>query len=157
MYLLLFRIESVSDGLNQSNLQAVNEGQGTVNSGGASGFAMPILRYYVGTGGSQVDEYNAIDYPLAPADMAEFGPSEQIVFTWPSVSQAKYYKLLIEDLAGAEILSAVVLRDTRSYRAPSWLIEKANTDQLRWRIQAFDANAKQVSETLVRRVRILRD
>jgi len=157
MYLLLFRIESVSDGLNQSNLQAVNEGQGTVNSGGASGFAMPTLRYYVGTGGSQVDEYNAIDYPLAPADMAEFGPSEQIVFTWPSVSQAKYYKLLIEDLAGAEILSAVVLRDTRSYRAPSWLIEKANTDQLRWRIQAFDANAKQVNETSVRRVRILRD
>src|SRR3989440_441396 len=122
MYLLLFRIESVSDGLNQSNLQAVNAGQGTVNSGGASGFAMPTLRYYVGTGGSQVDEYNAIDYPLAPADMAEFSPSEQIVFTWPPVSQAKYYKLLIEDLAGAEILSAGLVRGTPRYSGPPWVI-----------------------------------
>ena len=29
MYLLLFRVESVTDGLNQSNLQAVNAGSGT--------------------------------------------------------------------------------------------------------------------------------
>ena len=89
--------------------------------------------------------------------MAEFGASQQIVFTWPLISQAKYYKLTIEDLAGAEILSAIVLRDTRSYRAPSLLFGKANTDQLRWRIRAFDANAKQVNETEVRTVRILRD
>ena len=56
MYLLLFRIEAVTDGLNQSNLDAVNAGRGILNSGGASGFAMPTLRYYVGTGGAQVDE-----------------------------------------------------------------------------------------------------
>src|SRR2546429_5506546 len=132
MNLLLFRIESVSDGLNQSNLQAVNAGQGTVNSGGASGFAMPTLRYYVGTGGSQVDEYNAIDYPLAPADMAEFSPSEQIVFTWPAVSQAKYYKLLIEDLAGAEILSAGVAGGKRRYSAPPRGNAKKKKQQLCW-------------------------
>ncbi len=131
----------------------MNEGQGTVNSGGASGFAMPTLRYYVGTGGSQVDEYNAIDYPLAPADMAEFGPSEQIVFTWPAVSQAKYYKVLIEDLGGVEILSAVVLRDTRSYRAPSLLLKKALGELLRWRVFAFDANGTKLNETPLRTLR----
>jgi hypothetical protein len=158
MYLLLFRVESVSDGLNQSNLQAVNAGQGTLDSGGVSGFAMPTLRYYVGTGGAtQVDEFNAVDQQLTPADMAEFGSSQSIAFTWPSVSQTKYYKLIIENSGGVEIHSAVLLRDTHSYRAPSWLLEKAGTDQLRWRVIAFDANGKQVSETAVRTMRVLHD
>ncbi|HEX3083788.1 MAG TPA: hypothetical protein VHP99_04635 [Pyrinomonadaceae bacterium] len=157
MYLLLFRVESVTDGLNQSNLQDVNAGQGTVNSGGASGFAMPTLRYYVGTGGAQVDEFNAVDYPLAPADMAEFSASQQIVFTWPLISQAKYYKLQIEDVSGAEVHSAVLLRDTHTYRAPSWLFQNATSDVLRWRVVAFDSNGKQLSETVVRALRILRN
>ena len=150
MYLLLFRIEAVTDGLNQSNLQTVNAGQGTLNSGGASGFAMPTLRYYVGTGGAQVDEFNAIDYQLAPADMAEFGVTQQIVFTWPAVTEAKYYRLTIQDAAGAEIFSAVALRDTRSYRAPSWLLERATTDQLRWRVTAVDAKGAKLNETVTR-------
>jgi len=153
MYLLLFRVEAVTDGLNQSNLQTVNAGQGTLNSGGASGFAMPTLRYYVGTGGAQVDEFNAIDYGLAPADMAEFGVTQQIVFTWPPVSQAKYYRLTIEDASGAEMFSAVVLRDTQSYRAPSWLLQRATTDQLRWQVIAVDAKGAKVNETARRTLR----
>lgn len=157
MYLLLFRIEAVADGLGRSDLQAVNAGQGTLNSGGASGFAMPVLRYYVGTGGAQVDEFNAIDYQLAPADLAEFGASQQVVFTWPAVPQATYYRLTIEDATGAEILSAVLLRDTRSYRAPSWLLSPANTNPLRWRVTAFDANRVKLTETVTRRLRRVTD
>jgi len=111
--------------LNQSNLQAVNEGQGTVNSGGASGFAMPTLRYYVGTGGSQVDEYNAIDYPLAPADMAEFRSFRTDRIHMAIRFPGEVLQATDRGPAGAEILSALVLRDTRSYRAPSWLIEKS--------------------------------
>lgn len=156
MYLLLFRLESVTDGLNQSNLQAVNAGTGTVNSGGVSGFAMPTLRYYVGTGGVQVDQFNSVDYQLAPLDMAEFGVSQQVVFTWPSVSLAKYYKLVIEDSAGSEMFSAITLQDTCSYRAPSWLLEKALTNQLRWRVTAVDTNGNTLNETPWRNVRILR-
>lgn len=155
MYLLLFRIEAVADGLGRSDLQAVNAGQGTLDSGGASGFAMPVLRYYVGTGGAQVDEFNAIDYQLAPADLAEFGVSQQIVFTWPAVAQARYYRLTIEDATGTEMLSAVLLRDTHSYRAPSWLLSQANTNQLRWRVTAFDANRVKLTETVTRRLRVV--
>ena len=153
MYLLLFRIEAAADGLGRSDLQAVNAGEGTLNSGGASGFAMPVLRYYVGTGGAQVDEFNAIDYQLAPADLAEFGASQQVVFTWPAVPQATYYRLIIEDATGAEILSAVLLRDTHSYRAPSWLLSQANTNQLRWRVTALDAKRVKLTETVTRRLR----
>src|SRR6185369_10496714 len=157
MYLLLFRIEAVTDGLNQSNLEAVNAGQGTLNSGGASGFAMPTLRYYVGTGGAQVDEFNAVDYQLAPVDNAEFGITQQIVFTWPPVSQAKYYRLTIENASGAEIFSAVVLRDTQSYRAPSWLLQSPNSDQMRWRVVAVDSKGTKINETPIRTLRIVRE
>ncbi len=81
MYLLLFRVEATVDGLNQSSLQGVNAGPGTVNSGGVAGFAMPVLRYFVGTGGdSQIDEFNSVDRQLAPAELAEFGRSQPIAF-----------------------------------------------------------------------------
>ena len=154
MYLLLFRIESVADGLNQSNLQAVNAGQGILSSGGVAGFAMPVLRYYVGTGGvAQIDEFNAFENQLAPADLAEFGARQSITFTWPSVSRAKYYRLIIESSAGAEVHSAVLLRDTHFYRAPSWLLKQAPGDLLRWRVIAFEASGTKLSETPLRTLR----
>jgi hypothetical protein len=154
MYLLLLRIESVTDGLNQSNLGAVNAGQGTVNSGGVSGFALPVLRYYVGTGGeAQIDQFNAVEQQLAPADMAEFGASQPIAFSWPSVPQTKYYKLVIQSAAGVEIFSAVILKDTRTYSAPSWLSTQAAGDLLRWQVLAFDAKGAKLSETVLRTLR----
>ena len=146
MYLLLFRIEASQDGLNQSNA-----GAGAIDSGGASGFAMPVLRYYVGTGGeSQVDEFNAIDSQLLPADQAVVGPNQSILFTWPEVPNTRYYRLIIENAGGAQIFSAVLLRDTRSYRAPSWLMRDSGGDRLRWRVVAIDANHAELSETTVR-------
>jgi hypothetical protein len=157
MYLLLFRVESAMDGLNQSIVKSANAGQGTVDSGGAAGFAMPVMRYYVGTGGAQVDQFNAVDYQLAPKDQAEFNATQTIVFTWPAVSQAKYYRLVIENAAGAELFSAVLLRDTHSYRAPSWLLRDATTDLFRWRVAAVDANRKQLNETPVMTLRRLRE
>ena len=154
MYLLLFRIESAHDGLNQSNLQDVNAGPGTLDSGGVSGFAMPTLRYYVGTGGQAlIDEFNAIENQLGPADQAEFGPTQTILFTWPSVSHAKYYRLIIENVTGAEIFSAVLLPDTRSYHAPTWLWREAAGDLIRWHVIAFDAKSVKVSETPLRTLR----
>ncbi len=157
MYLLLFRVESAVDGLNQSSLRSVNAGRGIVDSGGAAGFAMPVMRYYVGTGGAQVDQFNAVDFQLAPRDLAEFSESQTIVFTWPAVPQAKYYRLITENAAGVEIFSAIVLRDTRSYRSPSWLLKAATTDLLRWRVIAVDANGTQLSETPTQTLRRLRE
>lgn len=154
MYLLLLRIESVTDGLNQSNLTSVNAGPGVVNSGAVSGFAIPTLRYYVGTGGvEQVDEFKAVDNTLAPADGAEFVTSQAILFNWPAVPRAKYYQLIIEDEAGTEILSAVVLPDAHEYRAPSWLLEKAGNKQLRWRVLTLGAGGAQLDETPPRSLR----
>jgi hypothetical protein len=157
MYLLLFRVESAMDGLNQSTVKSANVGQATIDSGGAAGFAMPVMRYYVGTGGAQVDQFNSVDYELAPRDLAEFNASQTVVFTWPAVSQVKYYRLVIENGAGVELFSAVLLRDTRSYRAPSWILKEATTDLFRWRVIAVDAKGAQLGETPVRTLRRLRE
>jgi hypothetical protein len=146
---LLFRIESSQDGLNQSST-----GAGTIDSGGASGFAMPVLRYYVGTGGeAQVDQFNAVDYQLAPADQTVIGPNQSIMFTWPEVANTKYYRLIVENAGGVEIFSAVLLHDTRSYRAPSWLMRDSGGDVLRWRVIALDSKHATLSETAVRILR----
>jgi hypothetical protein len=158
MYLLLFRIESAQDGLSASNLEMVNAGRGTVNSGGVSGFAMPTLRYYVGTGGvTQIDEFNAVENQMSPADMAEASASQAVLFTWPSVLRTKYYMLQIEDASGNEVHSAILLRDTHSYRGPSWLLERVSTERLRWRVIALDENGKKLNETSTRTLQIVRD
>lgn len=149
MYLLLFRIESAQDGLNRSNA-----GAGTVDSGGASGFAMPVLRYYVGTGGEvHIDQFNAVDFQLAPADQTAVSTTQSVLFTWPAITNTKYYRLIVENGAGVEIFSAVLLRDTRSYRSPSWLMQDAGSDFIRWRVVALDMNGGKLSETPVRTLR----
>ena len=151
MYLLLFRIESAQDGLARSNA-----GAGVVDSGGASGFAMPVLRYYVGTGGeAHVDQFYAVDHELAPADDSAVSETQSILFTWPAVTNTKYYRLIVENAAGAEFFSAFLLRDTHRYRAPSWLMRDAGGDVLRWRVVALDAQGKRISETPVRTLRRL--
>lgn len=158
MYLLLFRIQSVTDGLNQSNLQAVNAGRGVVDSGGVAGFAMPVLRYYVGTGGdSQKDEFNSVERQLAPEDFTEFRTSQRLVFSWPSVPRTKYYKLVVQNEAGVEVFSAVMLGDTFTYSAPPWLSMQATGELLRWQVLAFDAKATKLSETTVRTLRRIRE
>jgi hypothetical protein len=157
MYLLLFRIEAVTDGLNQSNLQAVNAGQGIVDSGGVAGFAMPVLRYYVGTGGeAQIDEFNSIERELVPTDLAEYRSGQSILFSWPSVAGTKFYKVIIENAAGAEVLSAVLLSDTRTYSAPSWLTANTSGDLVRWRVLAINGRGTKLSETVTRTLRLLK-
>lgn len=153
-YLLLLRIEATQDGLNRSDLQTVNAGLGTVDSGGVAGFAMPVLRYYIGTGGdSQADQFNAADIALTPADETQFTQAETILFGWPIVAEAKYYRLEITDLNGAEIFSAILLRDTRTYRAPASLFADGGKNVLRWRVAAFGAGGKPLNKTPPRTLR----
>ena len=153
MYLLLLRIESAIDGLNQSNLASVNAGAGVVNSGGVSGFALPTLRYYVGTGGvAQIDEFNAPDNVLAPADQAEFTATQTVLFRWPTVAQVKYYRLLIESESGAAVFSAVLLPGTSSYYSPSWLFKEPRP-LLRWHVLALGDKGVIRSQTATRTLR----
>lgn len=154
MYLLLLRIEAAQDGLNRSDLQNVNAGQGTVDSGGSAGFAMPVLRYYVGTGGvSQVDEFNAALNVLRPDDETQFNMSQNILFSWPSISEAKIYRLDVEDLKGDVVFSAILLRDTNTYRVPAKLLAPELQTVLRWRVIAIGVDNKSLNVTPSRTLR----
>ena len=153
-YLLLLRIEAAQDGLNRSDLETVNAGLGAVDSGGVAGFDMPVLRYYIGTGGdSTADQFNAADIALAPADETQFTPAQNILFGWPIVAEAKYYRLEIADLNGNEIFSAILLRDTHTYRAPARLFADGGNGVLRWRVTAFGTGSKPLNETPPRTLR----
>lgn len=153
-YLLLLRIEAAQDGLNRSDLQAVGAGQGTVESGGVAGFAMPVLRYYVGAGGiSKADQFIAADKVLAPADEMQFSSAQTILFSWPIVAEAKYYRIEIADLNGAEIFSAILLPDTHTYRAPPGLFADTDNKVLRWRVIAYGSGIKPINETQFRTLR----
>ncbi|MDQ3819420.1 MAG: hypothetical protein M3362_17320, partial [Acidobacteriota bacterium] len=61
-------------------------------------------------------------------------------------------RLEIEDANGKTILSALLPRGTGTYRAPSWLRERA-PGVLRWRVIALDDAGKELSESEWRTLR----
>ena len=52
------------------------------------------------------------------------------------------------------MLSAILVSDTTSYKAPSWLKAKLADGRLQWRVIAFDRNGNRVSETTGRHLSI---
>jgi hypothetical protein len=150
MYLLLLRIEAVTDGQNKSDLPAIGAGAAVVNSGGAAGFPMPVLRYYVSAGGqvTQVDSSETeASGQLLPANDTEIAATESIAFRWPTVENAQLYRLEISDLQSHPVLSAVLRSEARNYRAPSWLREQVGGKTLQWQVIAFGADGKVLNET----------
>jgi hypothetical protein len=141
-YLLLLRIQASEDDAARSDLAGVGAGPGVVYSGAVAGFPMPVLRYFVGAGSG-----SASLNQLAPADNKSFAAGETIDFAWMEVVNAKIYRLEIIDADGKSILSALLPTDTGTYRAPSWLKERAGTDVLRWRVIALADNGEQLSES----------
>jgi hypothetical protein len=148
MYLLLLRIEAVNDGRNQSDLQAVGAGSAVVNSGGAAGFPMPVLRYYVNGGKiTQVDATESQASGSASSTDTEVALDQPLILNWLSVEGARFYRLEIRDLQNQEVLAAILQPDMHSYRAPSWLREQVGGKTLQWRVVAVSAQGKTLNET----------
>ncbi len=128
-YKLLFRVEATVD--KESNSNAVS---GTVAAGGAAGFPMPMLRYYVGKPESGESGDNSIEL-LSPGKEIVAGKS--IDFTWVGLSTAAFEKLevMTED---DTILSAVIQGGLGHYQAPPWLNEHREKE-LRWRITSLNS------------------
>ncbi|MEP7272798.1 MAG: hypothetical protein ABI882_14950 [Acidobacteriota bacterium] len=156
-YLILFRIEATNDPENESNLSAVGSGGSIIQSGGAAGFPMPVLRYVVG-GGNNVQNVSSSAggqfTSLLPRDGTTIAANQVVEFVWTEVPQVGLYRLEIEDDAGKLIHSAMVKPALRRYRAPSWLKAKAGGSSLRWRVVALDQAGVQMAETLRQRLRL---
>ena len=153
-YLILLRIEASDDREGDSNLTAVNAGPDTVHSGAVAGFPLPVLRYVIGGIGQGVNATTAVLQLLLPRDNVQLDARRPVDFTWSDVAQASFYELEIQDTDGKNLLFAWLRSGVKSYRAPSWLKDKADT--IRWRVIAKDQSGKALSESGFRNLRLLK-
>lgn len=148
LHLVLLRIEATDEREGISSLeQAGATEQGLIPTGGVAGFPLPVLRYFVGSAPAGASARGFV--LLAPEPGASTAAGAPLVFTWNAAPGASMYRLEVETEAGAELLSATVKPGAESYRAPSWLAEKAAGGALRWRVKVLDADGRVagVSET----------
>ena len=149
MYLLLLRLEASDDKEADSNLGSAGAGIGIVHAGAVAGFPMPPLRYVVGSGSSELAE--TVEYTrlkaLSPIADAAVAASAPLDFTWIEGGvRASFFRVEIRNRSGDDVHAAIVPRGAGSYRAPSWLFEKAGTNP-KWRVVALDLLGREVSKT----------
>ncbi|MGE0129926.1 MAG: hypothetical protein AB7U82_17730 [Blastocatellales bacterium] len=155
-YLILLRIEASDDRENNSNLAGVGAGASVAQGGATAGFPMPVLRYVVGGGDNTSNVSKPGQFALvSPRDGATARANQPIDFVWAASPQAVFYRLEITaDTTGRPILSAVLKAGVLTYRAPSWLKDKAGAQALRWRVVALDQQGNRVAETEQRIFRV---
>ena len=150
--MLLLRIEASDDREGDSNLTVVNAGPDTVHSGAVAGFPLPVLRYVIGGVGQAASLAKAGLQLLSPRNDALLDARRPLDFTWVEVPNAAFYELELQDAEGKNLLFAWLRSNLRSYRAPSWLKDKA--EAVRWRVIAKDQNGKAIGESEFRSVRL---
>ncbi len=145
LHRILLRIEASDDRDSRSNT-----GGGLVASaGGVAGFALPQIRYFVGS-----SERDAAPVLLAPGDGAP-APPKPLEFSWRESAPAPYYRLEVTQPTGETVLAAVVKGGTGYYAAPPWLADRAG-EPLRWRVVALDDGGRTLVASDWRSLRIAR-
>lgn len=152
MYLVLLRIEATNNNEGDSNLAGID----TVQGGAVAGFSMPVLRYYIGSGGSISTADQTPLTLLAPASNAVLQANKNAEFSWTEIAGAAFYKVELESAQGQAVFQAIVLPGTGLYRAPSWLQQHKSASALRWRVIALDLTGKALIETAWRPFKIVR-
>jgi hypothetical protein len=152
MYLVLLRIEATANNEGDSSLAGIDVVQG----GAVAGFSMPVLRYYVGSGGTISTADKTALTLLAPAGNAVLPANQNAEFSWTEIEGAAFYKVELESAQGQAVFQAIVLPGTGLYRAPSWLRENKSASALRWRVIALNQTGKALSETAWRTFKIAR-
>jgi len=153
IYYLLFRVESAFDAESPSESSSSVDGEFIINSGGlnggSAGFALPMLRYVVGSGTSRraaARTSGAVRLRL-PVRNATVDPAN-LVFAWDALGRAAQYRVEVGVPDGPRILGALLPAKTRRYNAPPWLAGKAPQDRLRWRVVALDAQGREVGRSV---------
>ncbi len=137
MYLLLFRVEA-SD--------AADSNSSGIATGAVAGFQMPTLRYYVGN--SSNTEIQQITKQNLLSDESEL-QSLPIFLRWQSIENTKIYRIEIEDEAGKNIFSAVVLPTEKTYQLPSFIRQLTLSKTLKWKIIALGEKGEILNESKV--------
>lgn len=154
-YLILLRIEATDDKEGDANLLNIG-GPGVAHNGAVAGFPMPVLRYYVGSGGNAAPSLTAapltLMLPLSDVVLDAYQPLD---FRWSETGTAALYRLEVEDVGGTQMLSALLPAGNGTYHAPPWLKTKAGNKPLRWRVLALDASGKSLTETSWQGLRLI--
>jgi hypothetical protein len=141
-YLILLRIEASDDKEGDSDLSAVGVGPGIVHSGALAGFALPVLRYFVGVSESQAAAPLAL---ISPAEGATVNNPQSPLFTWVENHPGAFVRLEITDRTEKSLLNSLLRVGTMYYRAPSWLRARDVDGNLRWRVVMFDQSGRQIA------------
>ena len=159
IYQVLLRVEVSDDKEGNSNLGNAGAGSGIVNAGAVAGFPLPVLRYVVGSGGSELAEAELAERIslLLPADGARADSATATAFSWRPAPRAAHYRLELRGPDGAEVFSAIVPGSRPDYLAPPWLAERvtataggasvasaasAAASRVRWRVIAIDREGR---------------
>ncbi len=154
LYQILLRIEVTDDKEGDSDLAAVGAGAGTVHSGAVAGFPIPPLRYFVG--GAQGLPNSPIAgklYQLLPEEDSMLGTTDALDFSWTDIPHVVLYRLEVDDSGNDRVLAALLPAGLTSYRAPSWLPERASAGPLRWRVAALGLGGEVLVSTPWRTLR----
>jgi hypothetical protein len=109
------------------------------------------LRYFVGASESQAAIPLAL---ISPADDATINSSQSPLFTWVENQSGSFARLEVADRNEKLLLNSLLPAGAMSYRAPSWLREKAVDGNLRWRVTLFDQTGRQIAATPWRELRL---
>lgn len=156
-YLLLLRIEADSEREGDSDLGVVGAGDGILHSGAVAGFAIPPLRYVVGSGETVTTRAGSTTRAvglLRPEDGALIPSGSMVVVRWSEDALAARYRVETAGSAhGASVFTAYVRRGVVRYVVPPFVWERVADDTMWWRIVALDAAGRAIRSSEWRQVR----
>ena len=142
-YLLLLRIEATDDKAADSDLAAVGAGATVVHSGGVAGFAMPVLRYVVGSTPPGTVHAGGVTL-LTPTETSTVPAGGHLDLTWRDDAGAVLYRVEMQSSTGELVGAALVPPGTGVYRVPPFIREKVTDQRIRWRVVALDPQGRAV-------------
>jgi hypothetical protein len=150
-YVLLLRIEATDDKAADSDLAAVGTGATVVHSGGVAGFAMPVLRYVVGSTAPAAVHAGGVTL-LTPDETTSVPAAGQLDLTWRDNPGAVLYRVEMESRTGEMVGAAIVQPGTGVYRVPPFIKEKVTDKHIRWRVVALDMQGRAIGASVWRSV-----
>jgi hypothetical protein len=153
LHQVLLRIEASDDKEGDLDLAAAGAGQGIVATGAVAGFALPVLRYFVGVGGPAGPAGTRLRL-LEPGPDATAARGRTLVFSWSTVPAAVLYRLEVRAADGSVVLSAVLQAGVASYAAPPFLLADHAGELLEWRVVVLNAEGAPVEATPWQRLEI---
>lgn len=151
-YKLLLRVEASDDKEGLSNTGAGR----LAASGGVAGFALPVLRFHVGTAAAAAasvapaasaglpDASGRIEL-LAPGVAADPPADLPLRFSWADVPGAALYRLDLQG-DGKTLLAAFIKPGLEQFLAPGFVAAQRAL-QRRWRVVALDAAGQTLAES----------